>query len=551
MFSIKQDSFLTRVSLLLVLVVLTVLFSRELGNPHLRYPDADRILMDGVFLHDFLRDLPLTGIYDYTINYYAQYPALSIGYRPPFFPFVEAIFNSVFGINIWSSRLAIIAFSVIGFSAWFFLVRRVFNTSTALASSLFLISLPFITKWSWYTMGELPLLSMTMLTCYLFYRYVETDRKCYLFGCAISFVLTVWTKQTAFYLAFFFLLYLLYDRSLISRLRYGSTWIAVTLVLLALLPLAIITVWLGDQNLAQSVGFSSSQEVSTWTQRLVSLPEHFVNIFHQTTLPFLILMIAGMFLSITNSDRNTVFFWLLIITTFIFFSYIVHKNPRYSIFWVPAFSLFAAYPLFLLRNKSYFKYLYGAIVLGVLSFQVHSIYKIEPSYATGYREAAQFVLDNSHSPTVFVDAYNNGYFTYFMRALDDERSMYVLRADKLLASSSIGAKHWLEIHAHDKRDILEILGKYGIELIVVESKDVSGVEIYKEFRELLRTGPFTLIKRIPVDASRPTLKNQELLVYRYLKRKPISGKTLTLHLPIVGKTIEVPLRQHINNTVRH
>jgi len=90
--------------LVLVLLVMAVLLLRQLGNDSLGYPDADRILMDGVFILDFLKDLPLTRVYDYTINYFAQYPALSIGYRPPFFPFVEALFNGVFGINTCKPR---------------------------------------------------------------------------------------------------------------------------------------------------------------------------------------------------------------------------------------------------------------------------------------------------------------------------------------------------------------------------------------------------------------------------------------------------------------
>jgi hypothetical protein len=62
----------------------------------------------------FLRELPLTRVYDFTVNYYAQYPALSIGYRPPFFPLVEGLANGVFGVTMWSSRLAVLAFALGG-----------------------------------------------------------------------------------------------------------------------------------------------------------------------------------------------------------------------------------------------------------------------------------------------------------------------------------------------------------------------------------------------------------------------------------------------------
>jgi len=64
------------------LVLLVLLFTRRLGDTSLGYPDADRILMDGVFLHDFLTAFPISNPLEYCLTYYVQYPALSIGYRP-------------------------------------------------------------------------------------------------------------------------------------------------------------------------------------------------------------------------------------------------------------------------------------------------------------------------------------------------------------------------------------------------------------------------------------------------------------------------------------
>ena len=51
-------------------------------------PDADKIAMDGVFVFDFVKDLPhsLLHPYQYAVEYYARYPSLSVGQRPLFFP---------------------------------------------------------------------------------------------------------------------------------------------------------------------------------------------------------------------------------------------------------------------------------------------------------------------------------------------------------------------------------------------------------------------------------------------------------------------------------
>jgi len=205
-----------RLSLFFVLVVMSILLLRGIGNPNHIYPDADRQLMDGVFILDFMREMPVSEIYEFTVDYYAQYPALSIGYRPPFFPFVEALFNAAFGINIWSSRLALLAFTIVGVTAWFKLVQRIFGTNIAFWASLLLVTTPFLAQWGWYTMGELPVLSMALLTAYVFYRYTENQRPGYLYAAAILFSLTVWTKQTGVFLALWFLLYLGVKRQLMN-----------------------------------------------------------------------------------------------------------------------------------------------------------------------------------------------------------------------------------------------------------------------------------------------------------------------------------------------
>ncbi len=526
----------------IVIIVTITLSSRGILDSSLGYPDADRILMDGVFIHDFLHDIPLSDIYGYTISYYGQYPALSIGYRPPFFPFIEAVFNTVFGVNMWSSRLALLAFALVGATAWFALIQRMFDGLTAFFSTLLLMTLPFVAKWGWYTMGELPLLSMSMLTLYLFYRYIETNSAKHLFLTALSFSATVWTKQTAFYLAFFFLLYLVQQGQLVPRIKESKTWGAVALVLAALIPLALITLWLGDQNLAQSIG-KGLEGKSPWLLRWERLPEHFTNIVHyQTTPPFLLLVLFGMALSVVTREKKSIFFALFILVTFLFFSYVIHKNERYTIFWLPAFALFAALPLYIFRRKPMWRNLFITVLVVVAAWDTYQVYAKAPNHATGYDAAAAFVLKNSRSPTVMVDAYNNGYFIYFMRALDPERGMYVLRADKLLTSSSIGYHNRLSIHVKNREGIRALLDRYGIELIVVESRDRSGIQIHQEFRHYLEEGPFDELTRIPVKSNRPPLMDQELVVYRYRDYKPAKGGILELHLPVVGQTIRVPLR---------
>lgn len=528
--------------LLFIWAVMSLLLLRGLGDASLGYPDADRLLMDGVFVLDFLRAMPLDRVIDFTKEYYAQYPALSIGYRPPFFPFVEAVFNGIFGVNTWSSRLAIVAFAIGGIGAWYALVKRVYDCKTAFWSALLLATTPYMVQWGWYTMGEIPLLAMAMITAYFFYRYSESQAAKYLYLTTVFFCLTAWTKQTSIFLGLWFVAYLAYRGQLLEFFKRRESWIAIGIAALLLTPLAIITLWLGDLNIQQSVGSTAS----SGTPSRLSVDNLLVlwntlAVYH-LAVPVLILSVAGIAASGIKRDRRAIFFGLLILVTYLFFSFIAGKNPRYPIFWIPAFTLFAALLAFYPSGKAVRMLATAALASAVLLNVIHT-YRLQPQYATGYDQAAAFVLQNSKSPTVFFDGYNNGYFTYFMRASDGERSMHVLRADKLLSSSAINPNIWLEVHAHSDADIQRMLDEYGIDLIVVEDRDVSGIEIHQRFRQFLQTSRFQRLASIPVHSNRNNLRDQRLSVYRYLEAKPLTAEYLTLKLPVVGQEIKIPLRK--------
>lgn len=542
-------AFGSQLAIFILLAFMTILSLRQIGNSSLGYPDADRILMDGVFILDFLRDFPITRVYDYTINYFGQYPALSIGYRPPFFPFIEALFNGIFGINMWSSRLALLSFYMIGIIAWFKLISRIYDWQTAFAATLLLITTPFIARWAWYTMAELPVLSMGLWSGYLFYRYTETNKPGYLYWAALIFSLACWTKQTAVFLVLWFGIYSLIQGNLLNYLKRREVWISAAMILILLIPLGAITLWLGKQNLAQSVGESEGHyHLARWSWDNLTL--HLIKLKkYHLTLPLLILSIAGAVFALIKKDRKILYPLSLLIGTYLFFTYLVGKNERYPIFWIPVFCLFATLPLYYLKDKVIGYRLMSIAILGLAAFQTYTVYKIQPGYATGYDAAAQFVLDNQQVPTVFIDAYNNGYLTYFMRALDADKSTYVLRADKLLTSSSISSKQWLEVHVQTTDGIKRLLDDYGVDLIIVESRDLSGIEIHQKFRDYLKNGPFQLLKSIEIESSRPLLQNQQLLIYRYLDRKQPTENYIKLRLPVVGKTINVPIKnKHNENT---
>jgi hypothetical protein len=498
--------------------------------------------MDGVFILDVLRALPVDGLYDFALRYYAQYPALSLGYRPPGFPLVEAVFNAVLGVNVWSSRLAILPFAVVGILAWYRLVHRIFDDATAFWATLLLVTTPFLVQWGWYTMNDLPVLFLAMLLADLFHLSTASPARRYVYGSALVFVLAVWTKQTAVFLVLWLLLYLVATRGLRAYLARREVWLALGLAAVSLAPLVMLTLWLGEFNIVQSIGVGATAN-PYWRVHWRTLAHYPATLMReQIPVPVLLLSLVGLGAAFRRRDRRAVYFVLLIASTYAFFTYLVAKDWRYTMFWLPAFTLFAAVPLSYLAGRPRRRILYASL-LGALSvIQVTRVYGITPDHATGYAEAAHWAVDHRESDTVFFDGINNGSFTYFVRALDRGRSLFVLRGDKLLSSSGLSKASRLQVHARSRQDIHDILDRYGVVHIVVERDERSSVGIHHELRDFLRTGPFDLVQEIPVHTTRPELKDQTLQIYRYRTPKTRSARQLELRVPLAGRTFAVPIQ---------
>jgi hypothetical protein len=530
-----------------LVAIAALILLRELTNNALGYPDADRILMDGVFFRDLFVDLPLTDPYGYIINYFGQYPALSLGYRPPFFPFVEGVFNLLFGVEMWSSRLALFSFALAGLAAFYLLMRRSFDWQTAGVATLFLATNPFVAQFGWYTMAEIPVLSMALVTTFFFHRFLTDGKTLDLALTAVALVLALYTKQTAMVLALWMVLYVIGALRLLEQTKQLRVWITIGLALLAVLPLVAVTLWMSDQHMAQSVGTgqAATVEAKLQTDRLIALPQQLYEV--HLSLPVLALSLLGMLWGAIRRDRRLWFWITLVVAIYLLFTYIANQNNRYPIFWIPAFCALAAMPLGFAQPGSRLRT--AMIVLAVLigAYQSWLAFERDPKFATGYDAAAAYVLAHSESPTVFFDGYNNGYFTYFMRAQDPERSMWVLRGDKLLTSTSIGGRNMLEVHIDDQAGMDAMLDRFGPQFIVVENRNTIGLPAHDILREHLKTSEdYRLHKTIPVETGEPStrepLKDLTLLIYEHVGRPQPSGGILELRLPVVGQTLQIPLR---------
>lgn len=532
-----------------------------LSLPHLvnndsHATDADRIGMDGVFIMDFIGDLPgsALNIYDYTIEYYAKYPALSIGYRPAFFPLIEALFYAIFGLSHLSARMAVLLFLFSGMIFWVRLVREIYDDPTAWLSLLLWVTNPYIYQYAQQPMLEIPTLSMCIICVYYLCKY-ETDsslRNGIILGIVTG--LTLWTNQKSGFILMLLLAYPVIKgkgKLLLAR----NTWISAGIILVFLIPLAGITLWLGDQNLAQSIGVGSRGASGNWLARL-KLFQNIYFLYHDHfSAPVLALAIIGMGSCFIRKDKGSLIFSLGIACILLFFTIIKIKVSRYPMYWIPFFTLFAALGLqtsvsWLERVLKFRKpFITHALISLPIILQLGYFPNVFVGYAGGYEQAAAYVLQRTRSPVIFFDGYANGQFIFFARKHDPDRQFVILRGTKIISSSSVSYRNKLEIHLHETEEIYKTFSDMGVQFAVVESGNVSGIKIHDELRKLLRdSSRFKLHKMIQVKSNMPALKDQNLLVYENLGYEEMAeNQVLRLRLPIVGKTIQVKLEKILND----
>ena len=129
LFNLRSVKFAIYLSLVtIVILLLGTKGIRDEGTVALS-DDMPRYLMNGVYFHDLIRDFPITHPITYTYQYYARYPALSLGHHPLLLGVAQVPFYTIFGISVSSARLTILCFMLLAGIVWFRLLRSMMSTS--------------------------------------------------------------------------------------------------------------------------------------------------------------------------------------------------------------------------------------------------------------------------------------------------------------------------------------------------------------------------------------------------------------------------------------
>src|SRR5271165_242720 len=257
------------VCLLLLMVAVVLLFKTSPTQGDFWWSDAPRHAMDGIFYYDMARAMPITHAKQWAINYYLQYPAVTVLTYPPLFALVEAVFFALFGVSHATAQLTVSAFYLVAVWGAYFLSRCWLGRLAALATALLFASTPAVALWGRQVMLEVPTFAFLLWSAYFFFRYLDSNRPRYLYFAVLAVLGAAYTKQPAVFIVLPYLLtlYFVYRNSLFRR---KEAWWAAALFAAALVPLTIYTWLWGRANVQQAVVggawvHSSRLSAKTWS----------------------------------------------------------------------------------------------------------------------------------------------------------------------------------------------------------------------------------------------------------------------------------------------
>ena len=525
------------VCLLLLTLGVFFLFETSPRAGDFWWSDAPRHAMDGAFYHDLARSLPLAHLKQWAMEYYIQYPAVTVLFYPPLFALVEAVFFGLFGMSHNTAQLTVSAFFLATAFGTYYLTRRWVGRVAALSTALLFIGSPAIALWGRQVMLEIPAFAFLIWGSYFFFCYLDSSRARDLYLVAVFLLAAIYTKQSTIFIAPVYLLTLYFvHRSAIFRRK--EFWWSTLLLCIGVTPLAIFTWLWGQLNVQQSTGGpwveNSRMTLSGWLYVGRQWPRQ----VGWTVLALAAVYCVGAVLQKTwrLPRAATLFFVAWVLTGYLFFTFIALKLERYSIFIL--FSLVFFSILAIVRGLPAKIAPFAALALAVTTF-THTLIADHVPYVSGYRDAARYVCSMGPPDSVVLfSGLRDGSFIFNVRTLPECKNLTVIRADKLLLTV-LGNRHLFGLKelGVGENQFKDMLGRYGVRYIVLEPNFWNDLQSMQMLVRVLHEDQFRLLKTIPIrgDHERDEL---QLEIYQNLSPTSEHRNLIRFDLPAFGVSVE-------------
>lgn len=500
------------------------------------WSDAPRHALNGVFLRDFLATLPLSDPRQYAVDYYMQYPALTILFYPPLFPAVAAIFFALFGISSFSAQLTVAVFYVAASLGAYALARRWLSPWYALAVSLLFLGSHEIALWGRQVMLEIPAYAFLLWAIYLLLRYLDTNKTPLLYAMTVVLGLGLYTKISIMFIAPV-MLWALWQAKGKAIFRNPHLYWNAVLFVVGMIPLVILTLKFGQANVQSVSGVvdaeASRLTLAGWTWYLRMLPSQIGPIALFGAAIYLILSFLRPHFRVKQPDYGLLIGWVVV--GYVFFSLIDLKEARHSVFILYPIALFAVLLVTRLSSRN----IVCAAIVVVAAGQFFYTLKYDPvPYVHGYRDAANYIAE--HAPkdsAVLFSGYRDGSFIFNLRTHTDREDLSVIRADKLLLRVAVRRSLGVKEQEVGESQLRNMINDYGVHYIVSQPNFWDDLENMQMLQRVLGSAQFQEVWSTPVTSNKPH-QDRQLKIYKNLGPVSKEKKKMTLHLDMIGTTIE-------------
>jgi 4-amino-4-deoxy-L-arabinose transferase-like glycosyltransferase len=481
--------------------------------------DSSRHAMNGVFLRDLLTEGGWLHPVRFASQYYEKYPAVNIGFYPPFFYITSVPMLLLFGTSHAVSQ-SVVALYVMGLGtlAWQ-LSRRVMDPRSATASVLALLALAPVALWSRQVQLDVPAVSVYFLAAYALIRHLENGHQGWMFGAALAVGLGMLTRvQGVFMVAV--LMFFLFGPRYVQRPPFARRVLALVLTAVVALPAIVGMIYFQKVSSALATdhpGMPKLSSLDNWLWYAVRLPE-------QVGWPAVAFIVVALptTLWLAWNERLPVSSRVLLACGacgWTFFSLVSNKDPRFNLPSVLFLFLVAANTVYLVAPKTARVLL--ALMAGWLLFQLGTLGPVPE--VNGFREAVALIQEiTPKNANVLICAHRDGTFIYDMRTQGTRRDVGVRRGDKLFVELNVMRELGIRDRQLDKAAILTMLDKAGVATVVMQRGYLADQPSIQHFQALVDDGTY-YVKVRTVAMSGTTDPNENALVVYERSAAPAPG----------------------------
>ena len=506
------------------------------------WSDSPRHALNGAFIKDFVAAMPWHDPKAWAINYYLQYPSLTILVYPPLFYVVEAAAYGLFGVSQMVAQATVGLFTLLLGMAAYGVARLSFPRWSALGASLLVIGGPQAAFWARQVMLDIPAYAALVTGVFFFIRYLHEEKPRYLYMSVFATLAAVYIKINTVFIVPVLAVVLLAVEGRKAFDHHHS--VAGILGLLGLVPIVLLTVGFGEANMQSVAGRPSDlpmASVAAWLFYAEAMPQYlgYGALLLALGLSGLVLVGLRRVQPLEPWLAGLLVGWLGF--GYIFFSAMGVREPRHG--------LMIAFPLVLFALLALHRFLptrlaqTTAVTLGAGTF-VYSLVFSSPPVVRGYRAVADYVAQ--HAPrdgVVMFSGYRDGNFVFDLRTHEDRRDISTIRADKLLLRIAVERERGIGQADLNEEQIAASLRDFGVSLIIVQPGFWEDLREMAHFSAVLRSPEFERVVQFDITGS-VDHTDQSIEIYKPTYAVNQGRRTLRLEMPIIGDTFRGTVGSH-------